>query len=48
VIGQLAAGPTAAEILVDLSDLEADDITAALEYAAVADQERELPSTRPA
>jgi uncharacterized protein (DUF433 family) len=47
LIGQLSAGPTAAEILVDPSDLEADDITAALEYAA-ADQERELPPTRPA
>ncbi len=48
VIGQLAAGRTAKEILVDFPDLEADDIPAALEYAAAAVQERELPLTRPA
>ena len=30
------------------SDLEAQDITASLEYAAAAVQERELPLTRPA
>jgi len=48
VIGQLAAGRAAAEILDDVPDLEAADITAALEYAAAAVQERELPLTRPA
>jgi uncharacterized protein (DUF433 family) len=48
VIGQLAAGRTADEILADFPDLEADDIPAALEYAAAAVQERELPPTRPA
>ncbi len=48
VIGQLAAGRTADEILADFPDLEADDIPAALEYAAAAVQERELPLTRPA
>jgi uncharacterized protein (DUF433 family) len=48
VIGQLAAGLTPAEILADLPDLESEDITAALEYAAAAVQERELPLTRPA
>ena len=48
VIGQLAAGRTTADILVDFPDLEPDDITAALEYAAEAVQERELPLTRPA
>ena len=48
VIGQLAAGRTAADILDDVPDLEAADITAALEYAAAAVQERELPLTRPA
>jgi uncharacterized protein (DUF433 family) len=48
VIGQLAAGRTATEILADFPDLEADDITASLEYAAAAVQERELPLTRPA
>ena len=48
VIGQLAAGRTADEILADFPDLEGDDIPAALEYAAAAVQERELPLTRPA
>ncbi|CAN5793994.1 DUF433 domain-containing protein [soil metagenome] len=48
VIGQLAAGRTAEEILADFPDLEADDIPAALEYAAAAVQEREFPLTRPA
>jgi uncharacterized protein (DUF433 family) len=48
VIGQLAAGRTTVEILDDFPDLEPDDITAALEYAAAAVQERELPLTRPA
>ena len=48
VIGQLAAGRTADEILVDFPDLEAADIPAALEFAAAAVQERELPLTRPA
>lgn len=46
VIGQLAAGRSTDEILVDFPDLEADDITAALQYAAEAVQERELPLTR--
>jgi len=36
VIGQLAAARTADEILVELPDLEADDIPAALECAAAA------------
>jgi uncharacterized protein (DUF433 family) len=35
-------------LLADFPDLEADDITASLEYAAAAVQERELPLTRPA
>lgn len=48
VIGQLAAGRTAEEILADFPDLEADDIPAALKYAAAAVQDRELPLTRPA
>ena len=43
VLGQLAAGRTTAEILTDFPDLEAEDIRAALEYAAAAVQERELP-----
>lgn len=48
VLGQLAAGRTPPEILADFPDLEADDITAALEYAAAAVQERQLPLIRPA
>lgn len=48
VLGQLAAGRTAPEILADFPDLEEQDIIAALEYAAAAVQERELPLTRPA
>ena len=48
VIGQLAAGRTADQILAEFPDLEAGDIPAALEYAAAAVQERELPLTRPA
>ena len=43
VIGQLAAGRTHADILADFPDLEEADIVAALEYAAAAGQERELP-----
>lgn len=43
VIGQLAAGRTHADILADFPDLEEADIVAALEYAAAAVQERELP-----
>ncbi|MGH3898890.1 MAG: DUF433 domain-containing protein [Pseudonocardiaceae bacterium] len=42
VLGQLAAGR---EIREDFPDLEPADILAALEYAAAAVQERELPST---
>jgi uncharacterized protein (DUF433 family) len=48
VLGQLAAGRTVEQILADFPDLEAKDITASLEYAAAAVQERELPLTRPA
>jgi uncharacterized protein (DUF433 family) len=48
VLGQLAAGRTVDQILADFPDLEAADITASLEYAAAAVQERELPLTRPA
>lgn len=45
VLGQLAAGREVGEILQDFPDLEPADILAALEYAAAAVQERELPST---
>lgn len=43
ILGQLAAGREAGEILEDFPDLEPEDILAALEYAAAAVQERELP-----
>lgn len=43
ILGQLAAGQTHAQILEDFPVLEAEDIFAALEYAAEAVQERELP-----
>jgi uncharacterized protein (DUF433 family) len=43
VLGQLAAQRTVEQILADFPDLESDDIPAALEYAAAAVQERELP-----
>lgn len=46
VLGQLAAGQAETEILADSPDLEPEDIKAALEYAAAALQERELPLTR--
>ncbi len=44
VIGQLAAGRSHAEVLADFPDLEDADLLAALEYAAAAVQERELPA----
>jgi uncharacterized protein (DUF433 family) len=44
IIGQLAAGQTHEEILADFPELEEADIFAALEYAAAAVQERELPA----
>ncbi|MDN5750373.1 MAG: DUF433 domain-containing protein [Pseudonocardia sp.] len=43
ILGQLAAGRDTSEILADFPDLEPADIPAALEYAAAAVQERELP-----
>ena len=46
VLGQLAAGRSTEEILADFPDLEVEDIRAALEYAAAAVQERELPLAR--
>jgi uncharacterized protein (DUF433 family) len=45
VLGQLAAGRDAREILEDFPDLEPADILAALGYAAAAVHERELPLT---
>jgi hypothetical protein len=41
--GYALAGRAAGEVLQDFPDLEPEDIRAALEYAAAAVQERELP-----
>ena len=43
VVGMLADGMTASEILDAYPDLEAEDLTEALRYAAEAVRERELP-----
>ncbi|MBI4884613.1 MAG: DUF433 domain-containing protein [Actinobacteria bacterium] len=43
IVGQLAAGRTVEEILADYPYIERDDVFAALEYAAAAVSERELP-----
>ena len=48
VLGQLAAGLTISEVLADFPYLDRDDILAALEFAAAAVQERELPLAQPA
>ena len=48
VLGQLAAGQSIDDILVDYPYLERADVLAALEYAAALSQERELPLARPA
>ena len=48
VLGQLAAGLSTEQILADYPYLERADILAALEFAAAAVQERELPLARPA
>ena len=43
VVDMVAAGMTRDEILHDFPDLEAEDISAALRYAAAALRERQLP-----
>ena len=48
VVGQLAAGRTVEQVLEDYPYLERADILAALEYAAAAVSERELPLAKPA
>jgi uncharacterized protein (DUF433 family) len=48
VVGMVADGMSRAQILDALPDLEGDDITEALRYAAEAVQERELPLRHPA
>jgi len=47
VLGQLAAGRSIDEVLGDYPYLERDDVLAALEYAAAAVNEREVPSSEP-
>lgn len=48
VLGQLAAGRSIEEIVIDYPYLERDDVLAALEFAAAAVQHRELPLAQPA
>ena len=48
VLGQLAAGRSVEDVLDDYPYLERADILAALEFAAAAVQERELPLAMPA
>ena len=48
VLGQLAAGRSVEEVLIDYPYLERADILAALEFAAATVQERELPLAQPA
>jgi uncharacterized protein (DUF433 family) len=47
VVAMVADGMTEAEILAAYPDLEREDIHEALQYAAVAVRERELPLTVP-
>lgn len=47
VVGMVADGMTAAEILAAFPDLDAEDIAEALHYAADAVRERELPLAIP-
>jgi uncharacterized protein (DUF433 family) len=47
VVGMVADGMTAKDILAAYPDLEAGDIQEALQYAADAVRERELPLTVP-
>lgn len=48
VVAMVADGMTVDEILAEHPDLEADDISQSLRFAALAVQERELPLRRPA
>ena len=48
LLGQLAAGRTVEQVLVDYPYLEREDVTAALGYAAAIVNEREIPLARPA
>jgi uncharacterized protein (DUF433 family) len=48
VLGQLAGGRTIEQVLEDYPYLVRADVLAALEYAAAAVNEREVPVSRPA
>jgi uncharacterized protein (DUF433 family) len=48
LLGQLAAGQSIEDVLADFPYLEREDVFAALEYAAAAVSERELPLAQPA
>ncbi len=48
VLGQLGAGRTIEQLIDDYPYLERADVLAALEYAAAAVNEREVPIARPA
>jgi uncharacterized protein (DUF433 family) len=48
VLGQLAAGRSNEQLLEDYPYLEAEDVRAALEFAAAVVNEREVPIARPA
>jgi uncharacterized protein (DUF433 family) len=48
VVGQLAAGRSVEEVLADYPHLDRADVLAALEFAAAAVSERELPLAAPA
>ena len=48
VVGMVADGMTADEIVADLPDLENEDVAEALRYAAEAVSERQLPLSQPA
>jgi len=48
VVGMVADGMTAAEIVAELPSLQVEDVEAALRFAADAVLERELPLRKPA
>lgn len=48
ILGQLAGGQSADDVLEDYPYLENDDIRAALEFAAAVVDQREVPFARPA
>lgn len=48
VVAMVAEGLTVEQVLADLPDLEPEDISEALRYAAETVRERELPHRRPA